>query len=87
MNDEKLEAGLASDLNRELEAFGWKTIDSCPKDKRVLVWTGREMYVGEWVQNFLTGDEAFSICDLGNGERALVKPTHWQDLPRIAFAG
>ena len=71
-----------SRLTAELEAFGWKTIDSCPRNRRVLVWTGENVYCGEWVQNHLTGDEAFAVADLEDGLRALVYPTHWQDAPR-----
>ena len=71
-----------SHLTAELEAFGWKTIDSCPRNRRVLVWTGENVYCGEWVQNYLTGDEAFAVADLEDGLRALVYPTHWQDAPR-----
>ena len=75
-------AGCLSHLTAELEAFGWKTIDSCPRNRRVLVWTGENVYCGEWVQNYLTGDEAFAVADLEDGLRALVYPTHWQDAPR-----
>jgi hypothetical protein len=48
-----------------------------PKGKRVLLWTGSNQYIGQWVQNPYTGDEAFSIYDLENGERLIVKATHW----------
>jgi hypothetical protein len=48
-----------------------------PKGERVLLWTGLNQYIGQWVQNPLTGDEAFSIYDLENGERLIVKATHW----------
>lgn len=59
----------------------WRLIETAPKNKRVLVWTGIRIYAAEWVQNFINGDEAFCVADLENGESALVKPTHWQDLP------
>ena len=66
-------------LQRELEA--WRPIKTAPRNKRILVWTGLRMYAAEWVQNFIDGDEAFSVADLENGDRALVKPTHWLNLP------
>jgi hypothetical protein len=53
-----------------------------PKGERVLLWTGSNQYIGQWVQNPLTGDDAFSISDLENGERLIVKATHWDWLGR-----
>ena len=60
----------------------WNTMDTCPKSKRVLVWTGQNMYVAEWVKNFVTGDEAFAVADLADDERLIVRPTNWQELPK-----
>ena len=77
---ENTESGRVSiPLQRELEA--WRPIKTAPRNKRILVWTGLRMYAAEWVQNFIDGDEAFSVADLENGDRALVKPTHWLNLP------
>ena len=60
----------------------WQPIDTAPHDKRVLVWSGQEMYCAHWAQNAITGDEAWIVAEWGNdGDQALVKPTHWRALP------
>ena len=55
MTDEKTQQplGVASDLNAELEAFGWRHMDSAPKDetKVLLLYCtglGYEVEKGEW---------------------------------------
>lgn len=61
---------------------GWLPIETAPHDKRVLVWSGQEMYCAHWAQNPMTGDEAWIVAEWGtDGDQALVKPTHWQSLP------
>lgn len=60
----------------------WKPMDTAPHDKRVMVWSGQEMYCAHWAQNPMTGDEAWIVAELGTeGDQALVKPTHWRPLP------
>lgn len=59
----------------------WKPIETAPKDKRILVWTGVEIYAAHWVKSPITGDEAFLVCLLDDeGNQALVRPTHWAEL-------
>lgn len=60
----------------------WLPIETAPHDKRVMVWSGQEMYCAHWAQNPMTGDEAWIVAEWGNdGDQALVKPTHWQPPP------
>lgn len=60
----------------------WKPIKTAPHDKRILIWSGQEIYCANWVQNPITGDEAWIVADLGvDGDRAIVKATHWRVLP------
>jgi hypothetical protein len=60
----------------------WKLIKSAPRNERILLWTGQNQYVGQWVQDFVTNDEAFSVSDLPDGARLVVKATHWDWLGR-----
>ena len=48
---------------------GWKHIASAPKDKRIIVWTGQERYCANWVQNPLTGDEAWCVSEANEWKR------------------
>ena len=60
----------------------WQPIDTAPKDRRVLVWTGKNIYVANWVKNIISDHEAFMICDTGvPGYRVIVEPTHWKECP------
>lgn len=75
--------GLAAAINARNK---WKPIETAPKDKRILVYTGTEVYAAHWVKNPITDDEAFLIALLDNeGNQALVRPTHWieLDIPEI----
>ena len=55
----------------------WQLIKSAPRHDRILLWTGQNQYIGQWVKDPETGDEAFSLADLPNGECVIVKATHW----------
>jgi len=59
----------------------WQPIDTAPRNKRVIVWGGAEVYCAHWVQNPVTGDEAWIVAEFGDGEQALVRATHWCPLP------
>ena len=61
----------------------WQLIDTAPKDKRILVFAGKSMYVGIYAQHTKTNEDCWIVAEFGdNGERALiVKPTHWHPLP------
>lgn len=60
----------------------WQPIETAPKDKRILVWSGQEICAAHWAQNPITGDEAWVVAEWGqDGDQALVKPTYWQSLP------
>jgi len=66
-----------------LEVVGyhsWVPIDDDAKKGPFLVCTDKNQYVGRWVKNPYTDDEAFAIADLPNGERMIVKPTHYRPL-------
>ena len=60
----------------------WQPIETAPRDKRVLIWSGQEMYCAHWSRNPMTRDVAWSVAEWGTeGEQALVKATHWMPLP------
>ncbi len=60
----------------------WEPIATAPKDRRVLVWTGLEIFAANWVKNPYTNDEAWVVARWGtNGDQALVQATHWMQLP------
>lgn len=62
--------------------MGWRPIETAPKDKRVLVWSGQELYAARWAKNPYTNDEAWIVAEWGeDGDQALVRPTHWMPLP------
>ena len=59
----------------------WQPIETAPRDKRVLVWSGQEIYAAHWSRHITTYDEAWIIAQWGeDGEQVLVKPTHWMPL-------
>ena len=60
----------------------WQPIETAPHNRRLLVWSGQEMYCAHWSQNPITGDEAWIVAEWGTeGDQALVRPTHWMELP------
>ena len=60
----------------------WHPMETAPHDRRLMVWSGQEMYCAHWAQNPMTGDEAWIVAEWGtDGDQALVKPTHWRPLP------
>lgn len=59
----------------------WQPIDTAPKDRRLLVWTGQNSHCAQWVQNPYTGDEAWMIAITADNQQVIVKATHWQPLP------
>lgn len=60
----------------------WRPIATAPHRGRLLLRTeSGETYVGEWVQDPFTGDEAFAVADLGEHGRAIVHPVLWMPLP------
>lgn len=60
-------------------------IETAPRDKRLLVWNGSEWYCAHWAKNPFTDDEAWIIAEWGDGEQALVNPTHWN--PNVKLDG
>lgn len=60
----------------------WLPIDTAPKDDRVLVrCESSSVYAAHWVQNPVTGDEAWLVCALEDGAQMLVHPAEWMPLP------
>jgi hypothetical protein len=65
----------------------WQPIETAPRDKRILVWSGQEIYAAHWVRNMITNDEAWIVAQWGDEcDQALVKPTHWLPLPEAPSA-
>lgn len=63
----------------------WEPIDTAPKDDRVLVrCESGSVYAAHWVQNPMTGDEAWLVCALEDGTQMLVHPVEWLPLPVAA---
>ncbi|MBK7491135.1 MAG: hypothetical protein IPI17_03310 [Nitrosomonas sp.] len=69
----------------ELPNNGWQPMDTAPKDRRILLIMDGEMYVGHWVQDFITGYESYSIGTLPDGMKVLidVAPEAWHELPEL----
>lgn len=70
----------------------WKDMETAPKDRRIIIATDTEMYVANWVKNFVTGDDAWLVARLdghpnGNDqiiiESALAKA--WTEAPPHPF--
>lgn len=61
----------------------WKTTPP-PKDRRVLIRTENDVYAGIHGQNYMTGDIGFIVCNLDDGNRAIVPQslvTAWAEIP------
>lgn len=72
----------AEALEALLAERDWLPIHTAPKNRRVLVWSGQELYCAHWAQSATTGDEAWIVAEWGTeGDQALVRPTHWMPLP------
>jgi hypothetical protein len=76
MNNEKLEAGLASDLNRELDV--WKPLETAPKTETVLVYDKRneKFSVAYWSKKY--GGTWFIGCFEFISDESMVV---WKKLP------
>ncbi len=61
---------------------GWKHINTAPKDRRILVWTGGEIYAAHWVQCPTTGREAYLVSQDIEGTQHLCHPSHWRGCPQ-----
>ena len=61
----------------------WKPIETAPHDKRVLVWSGSEIYAAHWAKSITTDDEAWIVAEWGDCDQALVKPLYWHELPEF----
>jgi hypothetical protein len=86
-NDSTTIAAIASALATTAlrEAPEWQPIDTAPKDDRVLVrCESGSVYAAHWVQNQMTGEEAWLVCALEDGTQMLVYPVEWMPLPLAA---
>ena len=62
--------------------MNWKLSKDAPKDRPVLVYTAQgNQYVGTWCKDLSTDDEAFYIMEFSEGEKLIVKATHYMELP------
>ena len=61
----------------------WQSIETAPHDRRIILWTGREIYIGHWGKSVETDYEAFIIAEWGEGDQAMVgSATHWTEAPK-----
>lgn len=83
LKDDARPAAIAS-WNRRA-APEWRPIETAPKNERVRVRcdTGGT-YEAHWVQNPVTGDEAWLVCAMEDGTQMLVHPVEWMPLPAAA---
>ena len=65
----------------------WQPINTAPKDKRILVFTGQEIYAAHWVQNIETEHEAWMIGEMENGDQAVVNAVSWCEIPSMRVKG
>ena len=64
---------------------GWQSMDTAPKDRRILLIMDGEMYVGHWVKDYITGHESYSIGTLPDGAKVLTNFAQeaWLELPEL----
>ncbi|MCG8275367.1 hypothetical protein [Stenotrophomonas sp. NLF4-10] len=63
----------------------WLAIDYAPHAERVLVrCESGSVYAAHWVQNPVTGDEAWLVCETEDGAQMLVHPSEWMPIPAAA---
>ena len=56
--------------------------ETAPKDRRILVESDGDFFCANWVKNPYTGDEAWAIAQLKNGDRILIRKIDcWYELP------
>ena len=64
------------------EIMEWQPIETAPKDNRILVWNGKDMFVVHHGINWITGDVAYIVAQWDNKtNQVLTRPTHWMPLP------
>lgn len=70
----------------------WKDIETAPKDRRIIVATDTEMYVANWVQNFITGDDAWLVArfddDVNGNDQIIIESAiakAWTEAPEHPF--
>lgn len=70
----------------------WKDIETAPKDRRIIIATDTDMFVANWVKNFVTGDEAWLMAvfdaDAENDNQVLIKhglAKAWAEAPEHPF--
>lgn len=70
----------------------WHDIETAPKDRRIIIATDTDMFVANWVKNFVTGDEAWRIAvfeaDAESSNQVLIKnglAKAWAEAPEHPF--
>ena len=62
-------------------AFEWHDINCAPRNQRILVKSeSGEIYAAHWVQNPMTGDEAWCVSEAEDGTQHLVRPVEWREI-------
>lgn len=59
----------------------WQAIETAPKNKPIIVWTGENKYIALWAENQKIGKTAWIVADLGDGDRLIVQASHWHEAP------
>lgn len=64
----------------------WKPIETAPRDRRIIIWTGVEKYCAHWVKNPFTGDEAWLVGNLHtdgeNDQLVIENALLWAEAPK-----
>lgn len=62
----------------------WQPINTAPRDRRILLWTGTERHCAQWSKNPFTGHEAWLVARYGEEGDCLILPldlpTRWAEL-------
>ena len=66
---------------RERLIMAWQPIATAPKDSRILVFTGQEIYAANWVKNIENDHEAWMVGYMTNGDGLVVSAILWHDAP------